>query len=136
MYVGPWQELVLAKRLYSDRKREVALDPSYEPNNEVTVSQQGPYGDLLPRQQYRMWKNEKNVGSRSNSTITNRKNVRRRPISVVTEKNIDGGDDGVNSNCNDNRAHMIGSFSADQRESMLSGDSRCAFINLCTFKKK
>ncbi len=107
------------------------MNPSYEPNNEVTVSQQGPYGDLH-KQQRRMWKNEKSVESHS-STIPNKTNIRRRHISVVTEKNVDG-DDGSNSYCNDNRVQTIGSLGGDQRESMLSGDGRCVFIHLRTFK--
>ncbi len=52
---------------------------------------------------------------------------------MVTEKNVDG-DDGSNSYCNDNRVQTIGPLSGDQRESMLSGDSRYVFINLRTFK--
>ncbi len=127
MYVGPWQELVLAKRLYAKSKREVVVDQNAEPNNELTALQQGPPGDFLPRHQHFMSKNEKNVRIHS-STITSRKNVRQRPISVAPEENI--GDDGFNSYCSDNRVQTIGALSGGQRETVLSGDSRYAFIHL------
>ncbi len=107
------------------------MNPSCEPNIEITVSQHGPHGDLH-KQQRRTWKNEKNVGSHSN-TIPSRKNAKRQHISVGTEKNVDG-DYGSSLCCNDSDVQTIGSLSGDERKSMLSGDGRCVFTNLRTSK--